>query len=123
MVYYQHYDEIINQLLNTCKILVRGRSDLFNSGGRWSKGGGEGIFSKFRGELAKKGELKIQGGGGLNSGSSYDSDGMSDTMNRQKFFLPSEHFKKCEVYSAGKDVLFFLSNFVWYFMSYNISNF
>ena len=42
---YQHYDEIINQLLNTCIILVGGRSDLFNSGGRWSKGG-EGIFFK-----------------------------------------------------------------------------
>ena len=42
---YQHYDEIINQSLNTCIILVGGRSDLFNSGGRWSKGGGgEGIF-------------------------------------------------------------------------------
>ena len=26
-----------------------GRSDLFNSGGRWSKGGG--IFSKFRGRV------------------------------------------------------------------------
>ena len=38
-----------------------GRSDLFNSGGRWSKGG-ERIFSKFRGELAKRGSLKIQGG-------------------------------------------------------------
>ena len=37
-----------------------GRSDLFNSGGRWSKGGG--IFSKFRGELAKIGELKNSGG-------------------------------------------------------------
>ena len=39
-----------------------GRSDLFNSGGRWSKGGRD-IF-KIQGELAKKGELKIQGGGG-----------------------------------------------------------
>ena len=51
---YQHYDEIINQSLNTCIILVGGRSDLFNSGRRWSKrGGGEGrdIF-------------KIQGGVG-----------------------------------------------------------
>ena len=43
-----------------------GRSDLFNSGGRWSKGGG--IFSKFRGELAKRGELKNSGGGGLDPG-------------------------------------------------------
>ena len=38
-----------------------GRSDLFNSGGRWSKGE-ERIFSKFRGELAKRGELKNSGG-------------------------------------------------------------
>ena len=38
-----------------------GRSDLFNSGGRWSKGGG--IFSKFRGELAKRGVKKFRGGG------------------------------------------------------------
>ena len=38
-----------------------GRSDLFNSGGRWSKGGGEGIFSKFRGELAKRGDKKFRG--------------------------------------------------------------
>ena len=37
-----------------------GRSDLFNSGGRWSKGGRGGIFSKFRGELAKRGVKQIQ---------------------------------------------------------------
>ena len=37
-----------------------GSSDLFNSGGRWSKGG-EGIFSKFRGSWLK-------GGGGLDPG-------------------------------------------------------
>ena len=36
-----------------------GRSDLFNSGGRWSKGGG--IFSKFRGEFAKRGVKKLRG--------------------------------------------------------------
>ena len=36
-------------------------SDLFNSGGRWSKGR-EGIFSIFRGELAKRGEFKNSGG-------------------------------------------------------------
>ena len=59
---YQHYDKIINQSLNTCIILVGGRSDLFSSGGRWSKGG-EGIFSKFRGELAKRGVKKFRGGG------------------------------------------------------------
>ena len=47
LVYYQHYDEIINQLLNTYILLVGGRSDLFNSGGGGQKGGG--IFSKFRG--------------------------------------------------------------------------
>ena len=43
---------------------VGDRSDLFNSGGRWSKGGGggEGIFSKSRGELAKRGKLKNSGG-------------------------------------------------------------
>ena len=39
---------------------MRGRSDLFNSGGCGQKGGG--IFSKFRGELAKIGELKNSGG-------------------------------------------------------------
>ena len=44
---YQHNDEINNQSLNTCIILVGGRSDLFNSGG----GGGRDIF-------------KIQGGVG-----------------------------------------------------------
>ena len=43
----------IVRLLNTCIILVGGRSDLFNSGVRWSKG--EVILSKFRGELAKRG--------------------------------------------------------------------
>ena len=32
-----------------------GRSDLFNSGGGGQKGEGEGIFSKFRRELAKRG--------------------------------------------------------------------
>ena len=36
---YQHYDEIINQSLNTCIILVGGRSNLFNSGGGGKKGG------------------------------------------------------------------------------------
>ena len=41
-----------------------GRSDLFNSGGRWSKGGRGRIFSKFRGALSKKGELKNSGGFG-----------------------------------------------------------
>ena len=48
---YQHYDEIINQSLNTCIILVGvGRSsDLFNSGGRWSKGGGERDIFKIQG--------------------------------------------------------------------------
>ena len=35
---YQHYDEIINQSLNTCIILVRGRSDLLNSGGMVKRG-------------------------------------------------------------------------------------
>ena len=50
---YQHYDEKVNQSLNACIILVGGRSGLFNSGGRWLKRG-EGIFSKFRGELAKR---------------------------------------------------------------------
>ena len=54
---YQHYDEISNQSLNTCIILVGGRSDLFNSGEGGQKGG-KGIFSKLRGELAKRGELK-----------------------------------------------------------------
>ena len=44
-----------------------GRSDLFNSGGRWSKRG-EGIFSRFRGELAKRGVKKFRGGGGLDPG-------------------------------------------------------
>ena len=38
-----------------------GRSDLFNSG-EVVKGEGEGIFSKFRGKLAKRGELQNQGG-------------------------------------------------------------
>ena len=41
-----------------------GRSDLFNSGGGGQKGGGGGIFSKFMGELAKRGELKNSGGFG-----------------------------------------------------------
>ena len=61
---YQHYDEKINQSLNTCIILVVGSSDLFNLGVRWSKRG-KGIFSKFRWELAKRGELKNSGGFGL----------------------------------------------------------
>ena len=50
---YQDYDEIINQSLNTCIILVGvGRIYLIQGGGG-QKGGR--IFSKFRGELAKKG--------------------------------------------------------------------
>ena len=53
---------IIMKLLNTCIILVGGRSDLFNSGERWSLGGG-GIFSKLRGELAKMGVKKFRGVG------------------------------------------------------------
>ena len=55
---YQHYDEIINQSLNTCIILVRGRSDLFNSGGMVKRGG---IFSKFRGCWLKGGVKKFRG--------------------------------------------------------------
>ena len=51
---YQHYDEIINQSLNPCIILV-GVARIYSiQGGIWSKGG-EGIFSKSRGELAKRG--------------------------------------------------------------------
>ena len=50
---YQHYDEIINQSLNTCIILV-GVGRIYSiQGGGGEKG--EGIFSKFRGELAKRG--------------------------------------------------------------------
>ena len=44
---YQHYDEIINQSLNTCIFLVGGRSDLFNSG-----------------EVVKRRGVKNSGGGG-----------------------------------------------------------
>ena len=53
---YQHFDEIINQSnLNTCIILVGvGRIYSIHRGGG-QKGGGGGIFSKFRGELAKRG--------------------------------------------------------------------
>ena len=64
---YQHYDEIINQSLNTCIILVGvGRIYSIQGGGgqKGGGGGGEGIFSKFRGELAKRGKLKNSGGGG-----------------------------------------------------------
>ena len=46
---YQHYDEIINQSLNTCIILVGVGSIYSIQGGSGQKGGGEGIFSKFRG--------------------------------------------------------------------------
>ena len=52
----EHYDEIINHLLNTCIILVGKRSDLFNSGVKR----GRDIF-KIQGELAKRGSYKIQG--------------------------------------------------------------
>ena len=51
---YQHYDEKIIQSLNTCIILVGGRSDLFISGGGGQKGGRDifkiqGGVKKFRG--------------------------------------------------------------------------
>ena len=53
---YQHYDEIINQSLNTCIILVRGRSDLFNSGGGGQNGeGGKGYFQDSGGSWLKGG--------------------------------------------------------------------
>ena len=63
LYYYQHYDEIINQLLNTCIILMGGRSDLFNSGGRWSKRG-KGYFqnSGGRGSWLIGGVKKFRGG-------------------------------------------------------------
>ena len=52
---YQHYDEIINKSLNTCIILVGvGRIYSIQEGGG-QKGGGEGIFSKFRGEFKNSG--------------------------------------------------------------------
>ena len=58
---YQHYDEIINQSLNTCIILVGvGRINSIQ-GEVVKRGGGEGIFSKFRGELAKRGVKKFRG--------------------------------------------------------------
>ena len=53
MVYYQHNDETINQLLNTCIILVGGRSDLFNSGGDGQKG--KGYFQNSGGSWLKRG--------------------------------------------------------------------
>ena len=54
---YEHYDKIIDQSLNTCIILVGvGRIYSIQGGGGGQKGGG--IFSKFRGELAKKGGVK-----------------------------------------------------------------
>ena len=40
-----------------------GRSDLFNSGGRWSKKGGGGDIFKIQGELAKRGVKKFRGFG------------------------------------------------------------
>ena len=50
---YQHYDEKINQSLNTC-IILEGVGRIYSiQGGGGQKGGG--IFSKFRGELAKRG--------------------------------------------------------------------
>ena len=63
-VTYEDYDEIINQSLNTCIILV-GVGRIYSIQGEVVKRGeGEGIFSKFRGELAKRGSSKIQGGFG-----------------------------------------------------------
>ena len=57
----QHYDEIINQSLNTCIILV-GVGRIYSIQGRGGQKGG-GIFSKFRGELAKRGwGNKFRGG-------------------------------------------------------------
>ena len=50
---YQHYDEIINQSLNTCiiqfrgEVVKRGKGYFQNSGGSWLKGG----VKKFRGGL------------------------------------------------------------------------
>ena len=41
-----------------------GRIYSIHGGGAQKGGGGEGIFSKFRGELAKRGELKNSGGVG-----------------------------------------------------------
>ena len=59
---YQHCDEIINQSLNTCIILVGvGRIYSIHRGGSQK---GEGIFSKFRRELAKRGGVKKSGGVG-----------------------------------------------------------
>ena len=56
LVYYQHYYEIIYQLLNTCIILVGGRSDLFNSGGELVERGG--------GYFQNSGASWLKGGGG-----------------------------------------------------------
>ena len=51
---YQHYDEIINQSLNICIILV-GVGRIYSIQGEVVKFKRGGIFSKFRGELAKRG--------------------------------------------------------------------
>ena len=46
---YQHYDEKINQSLNTCIILVGvGRIYSIQGGGGQKGGRGKGIFSKFQ---------------------------------------------------------------------------
>ena len=58
---YQHYKKI-NQSLNTCIILVVvGRIYSIQGVGGQKGGGGGGIFSKFRGELAKRGVKKFRG--------------------------------------------------------------
>ena len=55
---YQHYDEIINQLLNTCIILV-GVGRIYSiQGGGGQKRGGKGYFQNSGGSWLK-GELKI----------------------------------------------------------------
>ena len=55
----QHYDEIINQSLNTCIILMGVGRTYSIQGGSGQKGGE--ISSKFRGELAKRGVKKFRG--------------------------------------------------------------
>ena len=53
---YQHYDETINQILNTCIILV-GVGRIYSIQGEVVKRGGEGYFQNSGGSWLK-GELK-----------------------------------------------------------------
>ena len=100
---YQHYDEISNQSLNTCIILVGvGRIYSMQGEARWSKGG-EGIFSIFRGVWTLDEAMHL--GRWIPAHCGYEGNGLADQLakrgsNNDRATRIKLHMPRCVGYVA-----------------------